>query len=739
MENFLAKVDLHLHSKASSLQTAWYNKLFNCPESFTDPKEIYKKLRARGMSFITITDHDTIEGVLEIGDLPGVFLSCEYTVFIPEEKAKIHVLVFGLEEKLHMELLYLRENVYDFVRFLRDKGLAYSLAHPLYSVEGTKITQNLVEKMVLLFDNWEGINGTRGDGVRYIEEAIARHYSGWERIFQLANKYNIEPLRQREKISFTAGSDDHGGLDVGRTWTAVEGAKTIEELLYGIKEGKTKVGTENLGEERILRTLVRVSYEFAKNKNYIPPEIAALLDATFRSSDQAMIYTILESYLGEDLKEKSFQEVVKNLPKMAITKLWKTSSPRHLGEVFLSLFVHFLCALIKYAQKREEDRIKRLAMDLGIINGRTPKVAYLVDTYPYVNGVTRSSEIIRELSYNYDLPVYLVTCHSEKMEAQRMIRLEPLFEIPTPFYEEMKLGFPNMIELLQLLEKKGFTQIHIATPGPLGIMGLIAGYVLGLKITSTYHTDLPTYAKIYTMDEEVEKLVWKAMKLIIDLTDRFFVPSEYYRNLLIARGVNPEKLLVFRRGVDTDLFSPKWRDKTYWKWHLGIREDCPVVLYVGRISEEKNLDTFLFVAKHVPDAAFVLVGDGPYRKELEERASANVYFLGYKSGEELAKIYASADLFLFPSETETYGLAVLEALASGLPVIVSHLGATKEHIEEGKNGLIANNPEDFLSKVSFMLSNKGLREMMAQSARESAQKFDLVTSYKNYLYSIMFS
>ncbi|MCS7149930.1 MAG: glycosyltransferase [Caldimicrobium sp.] len=737
MGTFSAKVDLHLHSRASSLQTAWYNRLFNCPESFTDPKEIYKRLKSRGMSFITITDHDTIDGVLEIADQPEVFISCEYTVSVPEEHAKIHVLVFGLDEGHHQDLLKIRDNLYDFVSYLRDRDLAFSLAHPLYSVEGTKITKSLVERMVLLFDTWEGINGTRGDGVRYVEETIARHYAGWEIIYDLANKYNIEPLRQRDRISFTAGSDDHGGLDVGRTWTAVDDAKTIEDFLQGIKEGRTKIGTESLGEERILRTLLRIAFEYAKNKNYLPTEVATVLDFTFKNPDHALALGLVESILGEDVSDRSFREIIKNLPQLTLAKLWRNSSPKNLGEVFLALLVHAISALVKYAQKREEERIKRLAQSLGLINGKPPKVAYIVDTYPYVNGVSRSSEIIREIAFKYDLPVYLLICHSEKIEAERLFRLQPLFEIPTPFYEEMKLGIPNLMEMLELLENKGFTQIHIATPGPLGILGLVAGKILGLKITSTYHTDLPTYARVYTLDEEVENMVWKVMKMITNLTDRFFVPSDYYRNLLISKGINPEKLNVFRRGVDTSTFSPKWRDRTYLKWHYGIGEDCQVVLYVGRVSEEKNLDTFLYVANKLPKTAFVIVGDGPYRKNLEDKAPENVYFLGYKGGEDLSKIYASADIFLFPSETETYGLAVLEAMASGLPVVVSNKGATKEHVIDEVNGFIAEDPEDFLLKISHLLHNKDMRIRMGERARESIQGLDLIESYKAYLHAIM--
>jgi len=157
MGTFLAKADLHLHSKASNLPGGWFSKLINCPESYAEPLEIYQRLKERRMSFITITDHNTIDGVLEIAHLPEVFISCEYTVEFPEEDAKVHVLVYGLEEKHHQDLIKLRENIYEFVSYLKKENLPHSLAHPLYSVQGTKLNRRIIDKLGFLFDNWEAL------------------------------------------------------------------------------------------------------------------------------------------------------------------------------------------------------------------------------------------------------------------------------------------------------------------------------------------------------------------------------------------------------------------------------------------------------------------------------------------------------------------------------------------------------------------------------------------------------
>ncbi|MFN4012745.1 MAG: glycosyltransferase [Aquificaceae bacterium] len=737
MGNFLAKADLHLHSKASNLPGGWFSRLIGCPESYTEPMEIYKRLKERGMTFITITDHNTIEGVLEIAHLPEVFISCEYTVEFPEDKRKVHVLVYGITERDHQELTPLRENVYDFVRYLKVHRIAHSLAHPLYSVERTHVDKNFVEKLVLLFDNWEVINGTRGDGVRYIEESIARSYDGWDKIHHLAQKHKIEPQRIRERISFTAGSDDHGGMDVGRTWTGVEGALTKEDFLKGLLEGRTQVGTEELGEERLLNMVCRVGYDFIRNKAHIPSDIKPITDYIFMHSDNPMVGFMLRNFLNiKGERHKLIKEIAKLLPSVAIERLLKSPSPQTLGELCLSLMAHGFPAFLKYAQKREERKIKELGKEFGVVNTKATKVAYLTDTYHHINGVARSAKLIRQIALEEDLPFTVITCNTAVREEENLINLKPLWEIPTPFYEELRMGIPNLLELLDLLEREGFTQVHIATPGPLGLLGLLAGKLLGLRTTFAFHTDIPTYARTYTGDPDLEEVLWRSFVLLGNWSDRFFVPSEYYRKVFASKGLSYGKIGVFKRGVDTDLFSPNKREEDFWGKRLGVKRHQKVVLYVGRVSKEKGLDTFLYVAKCFPEDIFVIVGDGPYRQEIESKKPKNVHLVGYMVGEELAKAYASSHIFLFPSPTETYGQVVLEAMASGLPVIVSSRGAAHEHVQEGVNGFIATRDEEYVEKLSLLLSREDLRRSMSQEALYKARSLDMRKSYIDYMMAI---
>ncbi len=687
------------------------------------------------MTYITITDHNTINGVLEIAHLPEVFISCEYTVIFPEERAKVHVLVYGIDEKIHEDLTKLRENVYEFVSYLRSKDIAHSLAHPLYPVQDTKITKSLVEKFVLLFDNWEVINGARGEDLRATEERLVRLYDGWDKIRELEERYNIRSMRTREHIAFTAGSDDHGGLDVGRTWTEAM-AKSKEEFLKALKDGATSVRTEELGYERVLNMVGRIAYDYLSKHDRIPRHLKPFLDFVFMHSDNFFSELFVRNLFGTSApRHLIFKDIINKLPFMSLERLIKEPSPTHLGETILSSILHSLPLIILTHQKKEEDNAKRVAKGMGVNNNKPARLAYITDTYFDINGVARSAKIVKSLASNYNLPVDVVVVGEEKEKEDNLVLLKPFIVFSTPFYEEFKLRVPSLVELMDVLKK--YTHIHVATPGPAGIMAVLVAKLLNLPLTFAFHTDVPSYAYKYTNSLELKDWLYRAFALICHLADRVFVPSDTYLNRLAEWGVSTEKMRVFKRGVDTELFSPSYREEGFFQRSFRIPVKGNIILYVGRVSKEKNLDAFLYCAKAFPEDTFIVVGDGPYRKELEEKKPKNMHFLGYLTGLDLAKAYANADVFLFPSETETYGQVVLEAMASGLPVIVSSKGASHEHVQEGINGFIANTPEDFADKLNRLLSNPYLREFMSREALSYARSLDLKDSYLSYIESIM--
>lgn len=229
---------------------------------------------------------------------------------------------------------------------------------------------------------------------------------------------------------------------------------------------------------------------------------------------------------------------------------------------------------------------------------------------------------------------------------------------------------------MDIVEREGFTRIHISTPGTVGLLELLIARLLNLPAAGTYHTDIPQYVRSLTNDEFLEQAAWNYMIWFYGQMEEVMVPSAGTRQQLQSRGLPPERIKPLPRWVDTDSYSPGMCNPNFWK---GRGLGTMVLLYVGRISREKGLELLVDVFRKLVDdgaaIALAVIGDGPYREEMEAALCGYpTLFTGYLAGEQLQMGYASADLFVFPSATDTFGNVVLEAQASGLPVIVSDEG-----------------------------------------------------------------
>ena len=218
--------------------------------------------------------------------------------------------------------------------------------------------------------------------------------------------------------------------------------------------------------------------------------------------------------------------------------------------------------------------------------------------------------------------------------------------------------------------------------------------------------------------------------------DIVYVNSEHYRRCWIERGIPAEKIKILPRGLDTSLFHPSRRTDAF-REKFGARNGEPVLLYVGRISKEKDLDVLVArlpkLRENHPATRLVFVGDGPYLKELRD-ALPDAVFTGYLSGGELARAFASADIFVFPSTTDTFGNVVLEAMASGLPAIVSDTGGPRELVKNGVTGYITHSRdiEDFTSATERLLADPTLRETMRSNARAAVQNRDWSEAFAKF-------
>lgn len=260
--------------------------------------------------------------------------------------------------------------------------------------------------------------------------------------------------------------------------------------------------------------------------------------------------------------------------------------------------------------------------------------------------------------------------------------------LPIFFYKGLHIGLPARHRLLKRWRAAPPDIIHIATEGPLGVSAAKAGRALGIPVLSSFHTNFHAYGNYYGVGL-LMRLFLAYMRRFHNKTRATFVPSEDLRQKLSDDGFHNLKILG--RGVSTRLFNPNRRDPELRR-QWGVADDQPVAIYVGRIASEKNIpltiEAFLEMREILPALKLVLVGDGPERPRLET-AHPEFIFAGMQHGEALARHYASGDIFLFASITETFGNVVTEAMASGLAVLAYDYAAPAKYIRSGENGILA--------------------------------------------------
>ena len=357
------------------------------------------------------------------------------------------------------------------------------------------------------------------------------------------------------------------------------------------------------------------------------------------------------------------------------------------------------------------------------------RIAVVTETWPpEVNGVAMTlAKLVQGLSHrNHD--VQLIRPRQTKTESP--LNDSSLEEVlmrgmPIPRYPELKLGLPSKKTLVKTWTLRRPDVVHIATEGPLGWSALQAAKVLKLPVSSDFRTNFQSYSKHYGVGW-LRKPIVAYLRKFHNATACTMVPTRELMRTLSENGF--ANLKVVARGVDTKLFNISKRD-TSLRISWGATENTKVLISVGRMAPEKNLDQVLktYEALKHTDQAFklVMVGDGPLRSQFQQRYP-DIIFPGMLSQSNLAAYYASSDLFVFPSQTETFGNVTLEALASGIPVLAFDCAAARDWVQTGINGwLVAeNNPDGFAAQAVAIFNSKDALDQITQSTRQQVVHLD---------------
>jgi glycosyltransferase involved in cell wall biosynthesis/predicted metal-dependent phosphoesterase TrpH len=722
------------------------------PECATAPQEVYALAKRRGMDFVTITDHDTIDGVLEIADRPDVFVSEELTAQFRDQEQAVHILCFGITGEDHEWLQAHRWDLEQCADYLHRHEIACALAHPYYAV-AAPLSRRHRHRLAELFTVWEVRNGSRAP-----------------RLNHPAALY----IATREGTGI-GGSDDHAGVDIGRTFTEAPAADTPEDFFRHLRAGTVvargaqgsaakwahaaiALAIRSLGfsagsdagarvdPERVMRLVGRLLAEADArqgplSQDLTPGDASCLLDAWrgavgLGSLDEVGLLELMqaESFSHGALYRRACRAHERTL-RSAVGELVKTveghrpdGSPGHSADAVRALFESCI-AVIPYAPAaaflaREEAKLEEIARPATGEStrrgeeGESARVAILVDGIGSTHGVTRTIEEIRQRG----VPGFEIEVVGTDPGVDR--RLPAVADIDVPFYPGLSIGVPSLPAAVQSLTEGSFDAVHVSSPGPAGIAGALIARAVGLPLIGSYHTELTAYAAIRARNRDIATAVGLGVSAFYRACDVVLSPSPAADEALAAAGVPRERVMRWDRGVDTQRFSVARRSSAA---EGSPAQDRPLtVLYAGRITREKGIDlladAFSMAHERCPRLRLVLAGDGPEREQLAQRLGERATFLGWLEGGELPAAYGSADMFVFPSATDTFGQVVLEAQASGVPVVAVDAGGPRCLIEHRVSGMLCPPDPGAISETLVELARSPLLRGRIASAGLAAAR-----------------
>ena len=372
------------------------------------------------------------------------------------------------------------------------------------------------------------------------------------------------------------------------------------------------------------------------------------------------------------------------------------------------------------------------------------RIALFTETFlPKVDGiVTRLRHTVEHLQRHGNQ--VLVICPDGGMTEYKGAKIYGISGFPLPMYPELTLALPRPA-IGEVLEEFNPDIIHVVNPAVLGLAGIIHSKIHNIPLVASYHTHLPQYLQHYGLGM-LEGLLWELLKAAHNQAALNLCTSTAMVEELTARGI--ERVDLWQRGVDTELFHPSLVSDEMRQKLSQNNSEAPLLLYVGRLSAEKEIERIKPILEGIPEARLALVGDGPHREALEKHfVGTNTYFVGYLTGTDLASAFASADAFVFPSRTETLGLVLLEAMAAGCPVVAARSGGIPDIVTDGVNGYLFEPKSDDAGAIAAtmrLLEEKEEREIIRQNARQEAERWgwsaatrQLQTYYETVVYSQM--
>ena len=717
-----SRVDMHCHSTASAVSKLGVSRSLGLPECATPPEEAYELAKRRGMDFVTITDHDTIDGALAIAERhDDAFVSEELTAWFRGEPQAVHVLVYGITPEDHAWLQAHRGDVEACADYLHGNEIACALAHPFFAVEAP-LTPRHRRRLAQLFGVWETRNGTRAPELNAPAAVYIETHGG----------------------TGIGGTDDHAGVDIGRTWTQTPPAATWPEFLAHVRAGRADacgaqgsaakwthaamaIAVRTLGTgdamtpqpdpAAVMRMVERVMSDGdvragATGADLCPDDARNLLRAWLAATglgmdgDELLAWMQSDGFSHGDLfrtARRRHERMLGNAVDDVVTLARHDMNPALAAPKVFEACV----AAIPYTPAaaflgREKGRLAPSRA------GEPLRVALVADGVGGMHGVTHTLDEIQSRG----VPGFDVEVIGTDPNVDR--RLPAVREVDIPFYAGLEVGVPALPAIVEVLAEGRYDVVHLCSPGPVGAAAAVIARIMELPVVGSYHTELAAYARLRSGDGALGRMVTRAVAAFYGSCHHVLSPSDASDAVLRALGIPPARIGRWDRGVDVARFSPgKRRD--------GMLGGEVNVLYAGRLTHEKGADllaeTFLAARERDPRLHLNLAGGGPEEERLRARLGGHATFLGWLEGEELAQAYASADVFLFCSRTDTFGQVLLEAQASGLPVVAVAEGGPCSIVTDDVTGILRPpDPHALAQAVCELARMPFQRERIARNA-----------------------
>ncbi|MEZ4404691.1 MAG: glycosyltransferase [Kofleriaceae bacterium] len=767
------KVDLHVHSAHSNQPYSWFLRSSKAAECYTPVDHVHAICKRRGMDLVTLADHDTIDGALELcARYPDdSFVSVEVSARFPDDGCIVHTIAVGVDEAQHRELQRLRGNVYELLGYMARHRIANFWCHPLSQVNG-RLTRAHLEQCFLMFRAIEVRNGTRDVTHEHRLLDITSRLTP-ARLARWAERHPQVPfLNPDGRYAMVGGSDDHGSLAIARAYTSFRGEPSGAGVAAALRHGATAAAGDCGTGTTLAHNCYGVLAGYLAATGQVDAGPASnLADRPRASGTPAILHALVAARSapvasaavpGATMTERLWdvghqsaaQALMRSVAERTLLDGWRaaltgliepltrghiTAAADGLPALAKALVFELPYLLAHRYHVRDRRGADRFAGELGLrqVGKARPRVAVFTDTVDDVNGVALGLKRLLAESNRAGFELRVVGAApggTGVADADGVVRLPSVYEHRLAEYPDLAWSVPHLPALLRFLEDDDIDLVQCSTPGPVGLAALVAARLTGLPVIGQFHTDVPEYALRLTGDPTAAAMVAGLVGWFYRSVDRVLAPSAWVGERLRALGVPEANVVLVPRGIDLDRFRPALRaEAVFARWGIPAG---PVLLYVGRLSREKALDhllaTFAAVRAEVPTAHLVMVGDGPLRAALERAAPPGCVFTGTVLGDQLPVLYASADVFVFPSETETFGNVVVEAQASGLPAVVAARGATRELIVDGGTGF-AVEPRDhdaFGRALVRLLRDRPLRTRLGKAAVRHASRYDVADAVR---------